>query len=114
MSFVTTACGGAAGGAATPPEPCPHNGAATSEATATVAHQRAQCVIPTSVGDCGGLLPRAPRESDRHVAPGRGRVVPPARSADHHRSHVGRVEVIGRKSTRLNCSHGRICYYVVF
>src|SRR5207247_5217517 len=69
MSFVTTVCGGAAGSAA-PPEPCPHSGAATTEATATVAHQRAQCVIPTSVEGCGGLLPRAQREPDIHVAPG--------------------------------------------
>src|SRR5437016_14123897 len=92
MSFVTTACGGAAGGSATPPEPCPHNGAATSEATATVAHQRAQCVIPTSVGDCGGLLPRAQRESHIHAAPRSGPVVPPPRRVDHHRSPAGPVE----------------------
>src|SRR2546425_2353284 len=77
MSFVTTVCGGAAGSAA-PPEPCPHSGAATTEATATVAHQRAQCVIPTSVEGCGGVLPRAPREPDVHVAPG-GRLTIPSR-----------------------------------
>src|SRR5438270_13461502 len=94
MSFVTTACGGAASGSATPPEPCPQNDAATRETTATVAHQRAQCVIPTSVEDCGGLLPRAQRESDVHVAPGSGLVVPPPRGVDHHRSHVGPVEHI--------------------
>src|SRR5438094_8342233 len=94
MSFVTTACGGAAAGSPTPAEPCPHNGAATSEATATVAHQRAQCVIPTSVEDCGGLLPRAQREPDVHVAPGSGLVVPPPRGIDHHRSHVGPAEHI--------------------
>src|SRR5438046_8651818 len=92
MSFVTTACGGAAAGSPTPAEPCPHNGAATSEATATVAHQRAQCVIPTSVEDCGGLLPRAQRESDVHVAPRSGLVVPPPRGVDHHRPYVGPVE----------------------
>src|SRR2546427_6969155 len=69
MSFVTTVCGGAAGSAA-PPEPCPHSGAATTEATATVAHQRAQCVIPTSVEGCGGVLPPPPREPHVHVAPG--------------------------------------------
>src|SRR5256885_13938595 len=77
MSFVTTACGAAAGGSATPPEPCPHNGAATSEATATVAHQRAQCVIPTSVGDCGGLLPPPPRGSRVNTGRRPGRRVPP-------------------------------------
>src|SRR5438876_6316878 len=50
MSFVTTACGGAPGrGSAAPPDPCPHSGAATSAATATVADHRAQCIIPTSV-----------------------------------------------------------------
>src|SRR5437660_9948512 len=92
MSFVTTACGGAAAGSPTPPEPCPHNGAATSEATATVAHQRAQCVIPTSVEDCGGLLPRAQREPDIHVAAGNGFEAPPARGGDNHRSDVGTGE----------------------
>src|SRR5437660_12025752 len=92
MSFVTTACGGAAAGSPTPAEPCPHNGAATSEATATVAHQRAQCVIPTSVEDCGGLLPRAQREPDVHVAPRSGLVVPPPRGDDDHRTHVGAGE----------------------
>src|SRR5256884_8902809 len=89
MSFVTTACGGAAGGSATPPEPCPHNGAATSEATATVAHQRAQCVIPTSVGDCGGVLPPAHRGTDIHVGPPRGGAVPPPPSGVHHPSPLG-------------------------
>src|SRR6266704_2127387 len=58
MSFVTTACGGAAGGSATPPEPRPQ------------------------------------RDSDIHVAPGSGLVVPPPRSVDHNRSHVGPVEAI--------------------
>src|SRR3989442_15761017 len=76
MSFVTTACGGAAGGSATPAEPCPHNGAATSEATATVAHQRAQCVIPTSVEDCGGVLPPPPREPAGKGEAGGGAVGP--------------------------------------
>src|SRR3989442_14135513 len=69
MSFVTTVCGGAAGSAA-PPEPCPHSGAATTEATATVAHQRAQCVIPTSVEGCGGVTPPPPpRTQGKHSAP---------------------------------------------
>src|SRR5438093_13689948 len=94
MSFVTTACGGAAAGSPTPAEPCPHNGAATSEATATVAHQRAQCVIPTSVEDCGGLLPRAQPEPDVHVAPGSRLVVPPPPGIHHHPTHVGPVEQI--------------------
>src|SRR2546429_7069450 len=86
MSFVTTACGGAAAGSPTPAEPCPHNGAATSEATATVAHQRAQCVIPTSVEDCGGVLPPPPREPPVHVAPRGGRGVPPPPGTAHHPS----------------------------
>src|SRR2546421_11579019 len=79
MSFVTTACGGAAAGSPTPAEPCPHNGAATSEATATVAHQRAQCVIPTSVEDCGGVLPPPPPETHKQLAArsGVGRTPPP-------------------------------------
>src|SRR2546430_16931835 len=84
MSFVTTACGGAAAGSPTPAEPCPHNGAATSEATATVAHQRAQCVIPTSVEDCGGVLPPAPPGPPAHVAPAGGGAGPPPPRADHH------------------------------
>src|SRR5256885_13825278 len=80
MSFVTTACGGAAAGSPTPAEPCPHNGAATSEATATVAHQRAQCVIPTSVEDCGGVLPPPPRGTQApFVSRGGGGVPPPPR-----------------------------------
>src|SRR5437867_13431775 len=94
MSFVTTACGGAAAGSPTPAEPCPHNGAATSEATATVAHQRAQCVIPTSVEDCGGFLPRPQREPDVHVAPGSGLAVPPPPGNGHHPSHLRPVENI--------------------
>src|SRR5256884_4121145 len=89
MSFVTTACGGAAAGSPTPAEPCPHNGAATSEATATVAHQRAQCVIPTSVEDCGGVLPPAPRETHRHVSPRRGLVVTPPPGICHHPPPTG-------------------------
>src|SRR6266516_4853085 len=88
MSFVTTVCGGAAGSAA-PPEPCPHSGAATTEATATVAHQRAQCVIPTSVEGCGGLLPRAQREPDIHVAPGSGLIIPSRHEAATHADRRG-------------------------
>src|SRR3989442_1928561 len=88
MSFVTTVCGGAAGSAA-PPEPCPHSGAATTEATATVAHQRAQCVIPTSVEGCGGLLPRAQREPDVHVAPGSRLIIPSRHEAATHADRSG-------------------------
>src|SRR2546426_3906746 len=83
MSFVTTVCGGAAGSAA-PPEPCPHSGAATTEATATVAHQRAQCVIPTSVEGCGGVLPPPPRETHGHAAPrGPPLITSPPEAATH-------------------------------
>src|SRR5256885_17203129 len=94
MSFVTAACGGAAGGSATPPEPCPHNGAATIEAMTMVAHQRAQCVIPTSIEDCGGGLSPPPRESDVHAVPAgggpgtppprRGAPRTPPRNVEHH------------------------------
>src|SRR5256885_7378493 len=63
MSFVTTACGGAPGrGSAAPPDPCPHSGAATSAATATVADHRVQCIIPTSVKG-RRLFSRTQRES---------------------------------------------------
>src|SRR6184192_4505697 len=89
MSFVTTARGGAAGGSATLPEPCPHSGAATTEATATVAHQRAQCVIPTSVEGCGGLLPRAQREPDVHVASGSRLIIPSRHEAATHADRGG-------------------------
>src|SRR5436309_14517275 len=91
MSFVTTLCG-AAGGSATPPDPCAHSGAATSEATAAAAHHRAHCVIPTSVEGPGDLLPCAERESDGHVAAGGGLVIPPAGRVDYHRSDVPPVE----------------------
>src|SRR2546430_12148893 len=77
MSFVTAACGGAAGGSATPPEPCPHNGAATIEAMTMVAHQRAQCVIPTSIEDCGGVPPPPPPEAHIHTGPPSGALAPP-------------------------------------
>src|SRR2546425_10440121 len=87
MSFVTTLCG-AAGGSATPPDPCAHSGAATSEATAAAAHHRAHCVIPTSVEGPGDLLPCAERESDVHVTAGSGLVIPPAGRVDYHRSDV--------------------------
>src|SRR2546428_9517028 len=87
MSFVTTACGGAAAGSPTPAEPCPHNGAATSEATATVAHQRAQCVIPTSVEDCGGVLPPPPPQHHAHPAARGGVGVPPPPGPGNHPTH---------------------------
>src|SRR5216110_3855745 len=92
MSFVTTACGGAAGSAA-PPDPCPHSGAATSAATATVADHRAQCIIPTSV-EGRRLFPCAQREPYIHV-PTRSRfVIAPIRRVDNHRPHVRPVEHI--------------------
>src|SRR2546422_5340263 len=65
MSFVTTACGGAPRrGSAAPPDPCPHSGAATSAATATVADHRVQCIIPTSVKG-RRLLTEVDRKSTR-------------------------------------------------
>src|SRR2546429_9068770 len=91
MSFVTAACGGAAGGSATPPEPCPHNGAATIEAMTMVAHQRAQCVIPTSIEDCGGVSAPPPRETRVPAEPPRGRAVPRPRRADPAPCPLGAV-----------------------
>src|SRR5438046_8865420 len=88
MSFVTKPRGTAAG-SAVPPEPCPASGAATTEATATVAHQRAQCVIPTSVEGCGGLLPRAQREPDVHVASGSRLIIPARHEAATHADRGG-------------------------
>src|SRR5436853_7940443 len=89
MSFVTTACGGAARSAA-PPDPCPHSGAATSAATATVADHRAQCIIPTSV-EGRRLFPCAQREPYIHV-PARSRlIIAPVRGVDNHRRDVETV-----------------------
>src|SRR6266566_9417347 len=86
MSFVTTACGGAAGSTA-PPDPCPHSGAATSAATATVADHRAQCIIPTSV-EVRRLFPCTQREPHIHV-PARSRlIIAPIRRVDNHRRDV--------------------------
>src|SRR6266566_2601650 len=85
MSFVTTACGGAPGrGSAAPPDPCPHSGAATSAATATVANHRVQCIIPTSVKG-RRLFSRTQRESHIHV-PARSRlIIASIRRVDNHR-----------------------------
>src|SRR2546422_6115072 len=140
MSFVTTACGGAPGrGSAAPPDPCPHSGAATSAATATVANHRVQCIIPTSVKG-RRLFSRTQRESHIHV-PARSRlIIASIRRVDNHRrdveavphvvqahewtqpqaphrpvpteAHVGRPPGGDRKSTRLNSSHGYISYAV--
>src|SRR5437773_11478204 len=88
MSFVPKPAGPAAG-CAGPPEACPASGAATTEATATVAHQRAQCVIPTSVEGCGGLLPRAQREPDVHVASGSRLIIPSRHEAATHADRGG-------------------------
>jgi len=50
MSFVTAALAVAEDpGFETPPDPCPHSGAATSAATSVVADHRARYLIPTSV-----------------------------------------------------------------
>src|SRR5436190_18651537 len=91
MSFVTTARGGATGeGSATPPDPCPHSGAATSAATTTVADHRAQCIIPTSV-EVRRLFPCTQREPYIHV-PARSRlIIAPIRRVDNHRRDVEAV-----------------------
>src|SRR5438034_5281574 len=88
MSLVSTVCDAAARSAA-PPDHFPHSEAATTEATATVAHHRAQCVIPTSVEGCGGLLPRAQREPDIHVAPGSRLIIPSRHEAATHADRRG-------------------------
>src|SRR6266849_8896472 len=91
MSFVTTACGGALGGGSpTPPDPCPHSGAATSPATATAADHSTQCIIPTSV-ESRRLFPCTQREPDIHV-PARSRlIIAPIRRVDNHRRDVEAV-----------------------
>src|SRR5260370_41899542 len=91
MSFVTTACGGAPGGASpTPPAPWPHSGAATSPATATAGDHRAQCIIPTSV-EGRRLFSCTQREPDIHV-PARSRlIIAPIRGVDNHRRDVDAI-----------------------
>src|SRR5690242_17446817 len=107
MSFETAARGRA--GSATPPDPCAHSGAATSEATAAVAHHRAQCVIPTSV-ESRRLLPSTERESQVHVATGSRLIIPPrhepathpdGRGVDRDRPHVLAVEDVVQAHKRL-------------
>src|SRR5690242_930171 len=106
MSFVTTA----RAGSATPPDPCAHSGVAASEATAAVAHQRAHCVIPTSV-EGRRLFSSTERESDVHVPTGSRLIIAPIRRVDNHRPYIAPVEHVveahkgDRKSTRLNSSH---------
>src|SRR5882724_11483236 len=99
MSFVTTACGGAAGSTA-PPDPCPHSGAATSVATAAVADHRAQCFISTSV-EVPRLFPCTQREPYIHV-PARSRlIIAPIRCVDNHRPNVRPIEHIAEPDERV-------------
>src|SRR5437763_1490445 len=107
MSFVTTVCGEPAGRprSPVPPEPCAPNPPATSDASVTAAHHRAQRLIPTSV-DCRSrpLLPGSQRESDIHVPAGSGLIIAPRHEVathpihpyglriDRHRAHVLPVE----------------------
>src|SRR6266536_2300370 len=86
MSFVTAACGAA--GSVTPPDPCAHSGAATSDATAAAAHHRAQCVIPTSV-EVRRLFPSTDRESDVHVAAGSRLIIAPRHEVATHPDGLG-------------------------
>src|SRR5437773_10137940 len=84
MSFVTTARGGATGeGSATPPDPCPHSGAATSAATAAVADHRAQCIIPTSV-EVRRLFPSTERAPHVHIAARSGLIIAPRHGIATH------------------------------
>src|SRR5437763_9256871 len=106
MSFVTTVCGEPAGRprSPVPPEPCAPNPPATSDASVTAAHHRAQRLIPTSV-DCRSrpLLPGSQRESDIHVPAGSGLIIAPRHEAathpyglrvDRHGAHVRPVEQV--------------------
>src|SRR5437868_8086366 len=95
----------------TPPDPCPHSGAATSAATSGVADHRARYLIPTSV-ERRILLPRTERKPHVQVASGSGLIIAPRSRVDNHRADVGPVEQVvaaeeraDRKSTRLNSSH---------
>src|SRR6266480_261034 len=91
MSFVTTACGGAPRRrSAAPPDPCPHSGAATSAATATVADHRAQCIIPTSV-ESRRLFPCTQREPYIHVPAWSRLIIAPIGGVDNHRRDVETV-----------------------
>src|SRR5881628_490460 len=108
MLLVTIACGTAAGSAA-PPDPCAHSGAATSDATVTAAHHRAQCVIPTSV-EGRRLFPCTKREPDVHVAAGSRLIIAPIRGVDNHRPHIGPVEhvVEADEGTQPQAPHGPV------
>src|SRR2546421_5932397 len=94
MSFVTTALAvGEDAGFDTPPDPCPHSGAATSAATSGVADHRARYLIPTSV-ERRILLPRTERKPHVQVASGSGLIIAPRSRVDNHRADVGPVEQV--------------------
>src|SRR2546422_8884105 len=101
MSFVTTARGGATGeGSATPPDPCPHSGAATRAATAAVADHRAQSIIPTSV-EVRRLFPSTERESHVHIAAWSRLIIAPKGRVDNHRPHVRPIEHVVEPNERV-------------
>src|SRR5205085_1822621 len=75
----------------TPPDPCPHSGAATSAATSGVADHRARYLIPTSV-EGRSLFPCTERKPDVHVAAGSGLIIAPRGRVDNHRPDIGPVE----------------------
>src|SRR2546430_3646996 len=92
MSFVTTALAvGEDPGFETPPDPCPHSGAATSAATSGVADHRARYLIPTSV-EGRSLFSCTERKPGVHVAAGSGLIIAPRGRVDNHRPDIGPVE----------------------
>src|SRR2546423_246357 len=94
MSFVTTLLAeGGTPGFETPPDPCPHSGAATSAATSVIADHRARYFIPTSV-EGRSLLSRAQRKSDVHIAAGSGLIIALKRRVDNHRPDVRAIEYV--------------------
>src|SRR5260370_39854044 len=111
MSVVTTE-GDAGSGSPAPPDPCAASPAATSDATASAALQRAQCVILTSVEgpkptalvrlSGAGLLPRPECEPQVHVAPGGRLIIAPSARVAHHRSQVGPVEHVVKADKRAD------------
>src|SRR5689334_629026 len=101
MSFVTIALAeGEMPGFETPPDPCPHSGAAMSAATRTVADHRAQYLIPTS-DEGPKLLTCTQCEAHVGVAPGSGLIIAPIRRVDNHRPDVCSIEQVVEAHKRV-------------
>src|SRR5881392_2758561 len=94
MSFVTTALAEEEDpGFETPPDPCPHSGAATSAATSGIADHRARYLIPTSVEGRSDYSPAPSANPTYMFRPGAGSIAP-IRHVDNHRPDVCPIEQV--------------------